>query len=205
VPPTTTPQAKRGRRTQAERRAATQEAVLDAAIACLVEHGYANTTTTRIAQRAGVSRGAQLHHFPTKASLVAQAVSHVARRRADLVRAQASAQKQLGVEELVDALWELHVSPLFDASLELWVAARTDPELRSELLRVEREASQVLWAMCQEVAGEAARRPGFRADLDTALATMRGVALLRIASGPGSRAFERRWAVARTRLVDFLA
>src|SRR5215470_16496508 len=62
------------RRTQAERSAATQARLLDAALQCLVELGYAGTTTTVVAERAGVSRGAQLHHFPTRAALVAAAV-----------------------------------------------------------------------------------------------------------------------------------
>src|SRR5436190_18849808 len=69
------------RRTQAERRATTRTALLDATIDCLVEEGYAGTTTTRIVERAGVSRGAQVHHFPTKAELVAEAVRHLAGKR----------------------------------------------------------------------------------------------------------------------------
>jgi AcrR family transcriptional regulator len=54
------------RRSQAERSAATRDALLDATIVCLVEDGYANTTTSRVAERAGVSRGAHLHHFQTR-------------------------------------------------------------------------------------------------------------------------------------------
>src|SRR5204862_5492808 len=67
--------ARRQRRTQAERSAATQALLLDATIDSLVEVGYANTTTTGIAERAGVSRGAQMHHFPSKGELVAAAVA----------------------------------------------------------------------------------------------------------------------------------
>ena len=61
--------AKRVRRTQEERSAATRAKLLDATIDCLIELGYAGTTTTLIAERAGVSRGAQLHHFPSKDAL----------------------------------------------------------------------------------------------------------------------------------------
>ncbi len=63
------------RRSQAQRSAATREALLDATIACLVEDGYANTTTSKVAERAGVSRGAHLHHFQTRSALVAAATS----------------------------------------------------------------------------------------------------------------------------------
>src|ERR1041385_1513309 len=69
------------RRTQEERSAATRARLLDATIACLSDLGYSRTTTTEIADRAGVSRGAQLHHFPTKAELVTTAVEHLFRRR----------------------------------------------------------------------------------------------------------------------------
>ena len=51
------------RRSQAERSAATREALLDATIDCLVEEGYASITTSRVSERAGLSRGAHLHHF----------------------------------------------------------------------------------------------------------------------------------------------
>lgn len=65
-------------RTQEERSAATRAALLDATVACLVDYGYASLTTTRVVERAGVSRGAQVHHFPTKAQLVTEAVRHLA-------------------------------------------------------------------------------------------------------------------------------
>ena len=69
------------RRTNGQRSAATQAQVLDAAIDCLVELGYARTTTTEVARRAGVSRGAQTHHFPTKDDLVLAAIDHLLARR----------------------------------------------------------------------------------------------------------------------------
>ena len=77
------------RRAQASRSAATREALLDAAIACLIEEGYANTTTGRVGARAGVSRGAHLHHFQTRITLVAAAVERLARRRFDQLPAAA--------------------------------------------------------------------------------------------------------------------
>ena len=73
-------------RTQAERSATTRQALLDATIRCLVEEGYANTTTARVAELAGVSRGAHLHHFQTRSSLVAAAVEHLRARRAGVSR-----------------------------------------------------------------------------------------------------------------------
>src|SRR5437762_2972866 len=97
----------RPRRTQEERSASTRVRLLDATIECLFELGYANTTTTEIARRAGLSRGAQLHHFPTKAELVITAVDHLFARRTAEFRA-AFANLPAGVDRAaaaIDLLW----------------------------------------------------------------------------------------------------
>ena len=62
---------------QEERTRAMRARLLEATVECLVEHGFAGTTTTLVSQRAGVSRGAQLHHFPSKNDLVVAAVEHL--------------------------------------------------------------------------------------------------------------------------------
>src|ERR1700742_5094859 len=66
-----------GRRTQQQRRDATRKRLLDATIESLIECGYYAATTLEIERRAGVSRGARIHHYPTKASLLAAAVDHL--------------------------------------------------------------------------------------------------------------------------------
>ena len=116
------------RRTQAERSAATQARLLDAALECLVELGYAGTTTTVVAERAGVSRGAQLHHFPTRAALVAAAVEHLYARLTDAYQA-GFARRPRGADRLraaIDLLWSMFTEPRYAAVLELFTAARTD-------------------------------------------------------------------------------
>jgi AcrR family transcriptional regulator len=129
---TSAPVARRVRRTQAERSALTRAQLLDATIECLSALGYARTTTTEIAERAGVSRGAQLHHFPTKAELVITAVGHLFdRRHAEFV--DAMGRLPAGTPRAaaaIDLLWRMVSGPTFYAWLELAVAARTDAELR---------------------------------------------------------------------------
>jgi AcrR family transcriptional regulator len=124
--------ATRPRRTQAERSAATRGQLLDATIECLSELGYARTTTPEIAERAGVSRGAQLHHFPTKSELVIAAVEHLfARRHAEFLGAIAGLPAGIDrAAAAIDLLWSMVSGPTFHAWLELTVAARTDHELR---------------------------------------------------------------------------
>jgi AcrR family transcriptional regulator len=120
------------RRTQFERAAGTREALLSAAIECLVDVGYARTTTRMVAERAGVSRGAQTHHYPSKTDLVAAAIEHLFDRLIAQFR-QAFAtlpDGQRTLEEAVGLVWEVVKGPSFAAILEVTVAARTDPELR---------------------------------------------------------------------------
>jgi AcrR family transcriptional regulator len=130
----------REHRTQAQRRAVTRSRLLDATVACIAELGYARTSTTEVVRRAGVSRGAQVHHFPTKADLVASALDHVFERRNAEFRA-AFARLPEGTNKAVaaiDLLWPMFEGHTFDAWLELAVAARTDPELQARLTAVMR-------------------------------------------------------------------
>src|SRR5262245_12772993 len=84
--PTMSPAAKKRvpeRRTQAERTAETRGKLLDATIASLVEEGYEATTGRVVTERAGVSRGAQTHHFPLRMDLIVAAVEEIAQRQLD--------------------------------------------------------------------------------------------------------------------------
>src|SRR5271154_6041212 len=128
------------RRSQAERSNATRQALIDATIECLVEDGYANTTTSRVAERAGVSRGAHLHHFQTRQALVAAAAEQLTLRRSE-VMLEAAARLPAGRERLargLDLMWDAYSTPLWQGALDLWTHARTDPEVRPLLVDVER-------------------------------------------------------------------
>ncbi|WP_205751944.1 TetR/AcrR family transcriptional regulator [Cryptosporangium phraense] len=139
------------RRTQADRSAATRQRLLDATLACLVDAGYAGTTTTAVAQRAGVSRGAQLHHYGTKEKLVAAAVGHLADQRAAVVREQlAGLAGENQLRRTLDLLADLLSGPLYAAAVELWVAARSDPALREVLIPVEAKLATDLRELCRE-------------------------------------------------------
>ncbi|HLX38696.1 MAG TPA: helix-turn-helix domain-containing protein, partial [Candidatus Binataceae bacterium] len=107
---------------QDERREETRKRLLDAAVACLVERGYANTTTAEIAQRAGVSKGAQLYHFPKKDDLVVAALKQLFAERLEASRQIISRlPKNLGarIGALVDELWPVYKGNTFYAWLEL--------------------------------------------------------------------------------------
>lgn len=121
--------------TQAERTAATRAKLLDATTSCLAELGYARTSSTEVCRRAGVSRGAQLHHFPTKAELVAAALDHVFERRVDEFRAlvQVLPSGPERIDGAIDVLWSVFRGDTFAAWFELAAASRTDPELQARM------------------------------------------------------------------------
>src|SRR4051812_28825958 len=196
----------RRRRTQAERSAATREALLDATIACLVEDGYANTTTSRVAERAGVSRGAHLHHFQTRSALVAAAVKHLSWRRGrELHDAVEDLPEGEGrVAAALDLLWATYSRPLFAAAMDLWAHARTDPELREHLVAVDRALDAETLQLARRLFPDAAARDDFEPLVEAALATIRGLALENMLDPGGERSAEL-WPYTRGLLVRAFA
>ena len=190
--------------TQAQRREATRNALLEATIDSLVIHGYAATTTARVAEMAGVSRGAQPHYFASKADLVAEALTHLARRRIDAIREAAPADGADRYEAILDLIWEAHHSVIFAATIELWVAARSDERLAGALAAAEREVRRAIMDASAEVAGARGQAPGFHEDMELILAAARGLALLPLMGDASPRAVARRWQDARARLLRIL-
>lgn len=120
-----------------------RQRLMEATVESIVEVGWAGTSTTVVSQRAGVSRGAQLHHFPSKHDLVVGAVEYVAERRREELDVDTSALPQEGrTRAVLELLAGQFTSPVFVAALELWVAARTDPELLARVAPLERRVGR---------------------------------------------------------------
>lgn len=174
------------RRTQEERSAATQARLLDAAVSCLVELGYGGTTTTVVAGRAGVSRGAQLHHFATRAELVGAAVQHVFAGLTEDYRAAFAgiADNPDRVHGAIELLWSIYLQPRHLAALDLYLAARTDAELRAVLTPISaRHRDNVLALARAYFPDAAASQPRFDAVIDLILETMLGMVVTRSLHG----------------------
>ncbi len=169
---------------QAERSRTTQQRLLAATVDCLVEDGWAGTTTTLVASRAGVSRGAQLHHYPTRTALVLAAVEHLADRRAAELRGEVAAlppgPDRIGAT--VRLLAGAFTSPLYAAALEVWVAARTDPDLRSALVGVEARIGRELHRLAVDLLGADESRPGVRETVQATLDLLRGLGVAHLLS-----------------------
>ncbi|MCU1601292.1 MAG: Transcriptional regulator, TetR family [Frankiales bacterium] len=160
------------RRTQEERSAATRSRLLEATIECLVDYGYAGTTVARVAERAQVTRGAQVHHFPTKENLVISAVLHLNELRSREIVAMIAPLE--GSPELVDRLlerlWESHRGPLFVATAEMWIAARTNSQLAEHVTEVEAAVNVAFH-------GSRTMSSDFRDAVFTSMDAMRGLVL----------------------------
>jgi AcrR family transcriptional regulator len=190
--------------TQTERREATRTAVLEATMQSLVTNGYAGTTTGRVAELAGVSRGAAPHYFASKADMVAEALASLARRRIEAIRDAVPEGDVRWSEAVLDLIWEAHHSDLFAATIELWAAARTDERLRGPLMAAEQEVRRAIAEAFADVAGPRVREPGFREDMELVLATARGLALLPLLEDMSHQTVQRRWRAARERLLRIL-
>lgn len=166
--------------TQKERRDRTRGALLDATVDCLLTLGYAHTSTLEVQRRAGVSRGALLHHFPSRASLMAAAVRHLAELRGRELKRRAAELPEDGdrIEAALDLLWESFSGALFTVAMELRAAARTDPELKKELAKTERQLRQEILSLFRDIFGaRISAQPTFADTLEITVHLMIGMAM----------------------------
>jgi len=119
------------RRTQAERSETTRRKLIEAAIVLLRERGYGGLRTNEVSDRAGVSRGAQLHHFPTKYELILATLQYLneqmlvgSRRRAVAARHSANP-----VADAIEDAKAFFFSDYFFVSLAITMGDARDEDL----------------------------------------------------------------------------
>jgi AcrR family transcriptional regulator len=168
--------------------------LLDATVECLVEYGYAGTSTHRVVELAGVTRGAQVHHFRSKEDLVMAAIEHLAEQRTqaavrEIAQVKATADP---VSAVLEYLWESHQGPIFAATVELWIAARTDPVLARQVERVEPIVNGALVGAIAQLLPEQAAQKELRDIILTAMDALRGI-LVSSFGAPEPKRARRRW------------
>jgi AcrR family transcriptional regulator len=166
---------------QQARSRATRHNLLAATVECLIEDGYAGTTTTEVCRRAGVSQGALFKHFRTKAALLAATVEHLFALLIDDYRRDFSvaAEADDRVGNAVRLLWKTFQRPSLHAAYDLMVAGRTDAELRAALEPVQIEHGRNLRQAALELFPEAADGDleAFETAIDVIVSAMQGAAL----------------------------
>lgn len=173
------------RRTQAERRAATQGRLEEAAIASMVARGAARASTSDICARAGVSSGALFQHYATKEDLLVAAVTRLYARLREEFRAElAAADAPDRVRAALDLMWRSFYRPEVVATLELWGLSRTDEALRDRLTPMldEHWQSLALEAAASFVA-ETAGNPHFDSLLALTMAAVQSAATGAVITG----------------------
>lgn len=142
--------AERKRPTQEQRTDAMRARLLEATLDLIAEEGWAQTSMQKICKRAGVSRGAQTHHFPTKDSLLIAAVREIVARyqtELDAVSDQTHSREQT-LEDLFDFLWgACFEGNLLNCWMEVMVAARTDDALHPAVQETDTTAIKAMRAL----------------------------------------------------------
>ncbi len=184
---------------QQDRSRATRARLLAAAVDCLAEVGWHGSTVAVVAERAGVSRGAAQHHFPTREDLFTAAVEHVTAERLTAVRAHADALPPDGpdrTEAVVDMIVRLYTGPLFRAALQLWVAAATEEPLRERIIGLEGHVGREAHRAAVAFLGADETRPGVRETVQATLDMARGLGLANLLTDDSARrsGVIRQWA-----------
>ncbi|AVZ73695.1 TetR family transcriptional regulator [Streptomyces lunaelactis] len=166
-----------------DRSRVTRQRLLEAAVGCLAEHGWAGSTVSAVAERAGVSRGAAQHHFPTREDLFTAAVEYVAEERSQALRALPTQDRTAVVAALVD----LYTGPLFRAALHLWVAASNEEQLRSRVTELEARVGRETHRIAVQLLNADESRPGVRETVQGLLDMARGLGLANLLTDDAAR------------------
>lgn len=171
---------------------------MDAAVDCLAEHGWTNTTVALVAEQAGVSRGAAQHHFPTRENLVVATVEFLAEEQINELRRRAGKlpRGRRRAEPVARMLLNLYTGQMFRAALHLWIAASTEDSLRSVVAPLEDRVGREAHRVVVELLGADESVPGVRETVQATLDLARGLGLANLLSDDSKRRerLVRQWA-----------
>jgi AcrR family transcriptional regulator len=186
------------REPQQERSRTTRRRLIEAALDSFGERGWHGVTVAGIAERAGVSRGAAQHHFPTREDLVVAAVDLLGESQIEELRAQAAdlPDGASRIERVVEMVLNLYPGPLFRAALQLWSVAATDEALRDVLVPLEARVGREAHRVTVELLGVDESRPGVRELVQATLDLGRGLGLANLLTDDTRRRRQivREWA-----------
>lgn len=195
------------RRTQAERSEETRTRILKAAAQLIRTRGYARFRTADVAEAAGVSRGAQLHHFPTKDALVVATLAYVFEQAQLLSRRRASAVNRPRdlIEAVIDDAREFFFSEHFKVAIDIVLSTSTDQSVRRQILEISRKARRPVEAAWTEaLAANGVPGPVAADIVALTLSLVRGLAL-RTLWDNDPEWFDRLFRVWREMIKVFLA
>jgi AcrR family transcriptional regulator len=190
------------REPQQDRSRATRARLLEAAITCLAELGYPASTVAVVAERAGVSRGAAQHHFPTREALFTAALEHITHVRAEELRREIAdlPGKRASTGRVVDLIFSLYSGTFFRAALALWVAAAAEPQLREQIVPLEARIGREVHRVVVDLLGADESLTGVRETVQATLDLARGLGLANLLTDDSRR--RSRIAAQWSRILD---
>lgn len=168
------------RRTQAERTEATRTQLLKAAANLIRKRGYARFRTADVAAEAGMSRGAQLHHFPTKDTLVVATLEYVFEQAQIMSRRRAAAVNRPRdlIEAVIEDAREFFFSEHFMVAIDIVLSTSTDDAVRKQILEISRKARRPVETAWTEALAASGVSTSLAADIVAlTLSLVRGMAL----------------------------
>jgi AcrR family transcriptional regulator len=168
------------RQPRQDRSRATRARLLESAIGCLAELGWGRATVSVIAERAGVSRGATQHYFPTREDLFTAALEHMAEVRLAEIKREAArlpAGSAHRTKDVVGLLVRLYTGPLFRAALQIWAAASASEFLRGLVLPLEARLGREAHKVAIELLNADESLPGVHEAVQATLDLARGLGL----------------------------
>ncbi|WP_157961678.1 TetR/AcrR family transcriptional regulator [Acuticoccus kandeliae] len=174
-------QASGRRRTQAERSADTRARVCEATLDALVDIGYERISTQEIARRAGLSRGALTHQFPTRDALFIAAYEWLIRaweENEPFASAKIGQGRPLTFPELADEMWlRIFRTERYIAALELMLAARKDAAISSGVHELMHRWTRLRDGLTTELLGLSPDDPHSATLVQLNLCVLRGIAV----------------------------
>jgi AcrR family transcriptional regulator len=186
--------------------------LLEAAVECLAELGWAGSTVAVVAERAGVSRGAAQHHFPTREELFSAAFAYMVQARLEALRQAAEGLPAAGpspagspsparTEAVLTLLAGLYTGSLFRAALHLHTAAAAattsdDHAMATAVAQDEARVNAEVHRVAVQLLGVDESVPGHRELVQGSLDLIRGLALADVLTDDSGRRRKvlRRWA-----------
>lgn len=200
------PDQPRSRLPQQDRSRLTRQRLLDATVASLAQSGWTATSVAMVAARAGVSRGAAQHHFPTREALFTAAVDHICQQRlAELgVAAKRLPARSARTEAVLAMITAIYTGPLFRAALQVWTAASSDEALRAQIVPLEAELGRRTHRIAVRLLGADESVPGVRETVQATLDLARGLGLADVLHDDSRRRRRvlRQWALVLDGVLD---
>ncbi len=168
------------RQPRQDRSRATRARLLESAIGCLAELGWSGATVAVIAERAGVSRGATQHYFPTREDLLTAALEQMAEVRLAEIKREAARLPAVSAHrtrDVVGLLVGLYTGPLFRAALQIWAAASASEFLRGLVLPLEARLGREAHKAAIELLNADESVPGVHEAVQATLDLARGLGL----------------------------